>query len=48
MKEETPSHIALRTDTYITDTNKLMKDDKFPWLEADGKDYKFETERSLN
>ena len=48
MKEgEIPPHTAPKTDTHISDTNKIMKNDNYPWLYADNKRPHM-TERSLN
>ena len=36
-KEDTQPHLAIQSDTYIDDTNKTIKDDKYPWLDKDDK-----------
>ena len=38
MKEgEIPPHMAPRTNNYVSDTNKEMKVDEYPWLDVDDK-----------
>ena len=37
---EMPPFIAVRTDTYVDDTNKNTKDNQYPWLDKDDKKMK--------
>ena len=36
-KREAPPHIAPKTDTYVSGTDKVTKDDIYPQLDADDK-----------